>query len=131
METGRLVIGAVNQQFLNHMYIQTRNIKLRERIKIGRVRCIKLILYHDWHANATLSISTAPLTSKRGLFRTGSLSNLVRKFSNLNTTNSPSSWELMEQLANEPGFRYTMDQFETIKQIGSGAFGKVHPWRSC
>jgi hypothetical protein len=31
----------------------------------------------------------------------------------------------MEQLANEPGFRYTMDQFKLIQQIGSGAYGKV------
>lgn len=31
----------------------------------------------------------------------------------------------MEELANQPGFKYTVSQFTVLKQIGSGAFGNV------
>lgn len=31
----------------------------------------------------------------------------------------------MEELANQPGFKYTLSQFTVLKQIGSGAFGNV------
>eukprot|EP01134_Creolimax_fragrantissima_P006938 CFRG6938T1 len=35
------------------------------------------------------------------------------------------SWQVLQSLATEPGFKYDMTQFEFIKQIGSGAFGRV------
>ena len=33
--------------------------------------------------------------------------------------------KVLEELAAQPGFRYDLGQFEQIKQIGSGAFGRV------
>jgi hypothetical protein len=33
--------------------------------------------------------------------------------------------QVLEELATQPGFRYELGQFEQIKQIGSGAFGRV------
>ena len=33
--------------------------------------------------------------------------------------------QVLEELATQPGFRYDLGQFEQIKQIGSGAFGRV------
>ena len=60
---------------------------------------------------------------KRGLSRSSSLSNLVNRFQGIE--GKPQSWEVLEQLASQPGFKYDLSQFSVIKQIGSGAFGRV------
>eukprot|EP00124_Ichthyophonus_hoferi_P005869 Ihof_evm1s1007 gene=Ihof_evmTU1s1007 len=64
-------------------------------------------------------------TISGGVRSNSSFGNFAQRFGFSGYHEHSTSWQVLEQLANEPGFRYDITQFDIIKQIGSGAFGRV------
>eukprot|EP00123_Amoebidium_parasiticum_P017267 comp23777_c0_seq1/m.41223 comp23777_c0_seq1/g.41223 ORF comp23777_c0_seq1/g.41223 comp23777_c0_seq1/m.41223 type:complete len:528 (-) comp23777_c0_seq1:42-1625(-) len=71
------------------------------------------------------SVGTFNQEAQGGIRTSHSFGNFAQRLGFSGHHENSKSWQVLEQLANEPGFKYDISQFEIIKQIGSGAFGRV------